>query len=96
MNLHIHTVLFIVAPTFYGSFVFRSLFCCAVLFVLPSAGEERASRLTFIVFWMVCYCYCSLSFPDGAIGQSVVCDFGNSWSYSLAFCKSICYSHTDT
>ena len=26
---------------------------------------------------------CSMSLPDGAVGWSVVCDCGISWSYSL-------------
>ena len=40
--------------------------------------EERAGYIAFIVFWMSCYCKCSVAQPHGAVGRSAVCDCGIS------------------
>ena len=40
---------------------------------------------TFVAFNMPCRCYRSLILHRGAVGWSVVCDCGISWSYSLTF-----------
>ena len=42
--------------------------------------EKRAGYFTLIVFLMTCGCLCSVSFPNGAMGWSVVCDCGIFWS----------------
>ena len=40
--------------------------------------EERAGCFALIVFWMSCYCKCSVPLPHGAVGWSAVCDCGIS------------------
>ena len=45
--------------------------------------EKRAGCRTFIVFRMLCCCFCSLPLPHDAVGWSVVCDRDISWSYIL-------------
>ena len=63
---------------------------CYVLQYVGSflAGEERAGCFIFVVLWMSCCVMnvmLSLTHPRGAMGWSVVCDCGISWSYSLTF-----------
>ena len=57
-------------------------------FVLVHAYQtvrcSTAGCFTFVVFWISCRCYCSLTLPHSAVGWSEVCDSGISWSY-LAF-----------
>ena len=71
--------------------MFGSLFDFAVLCVHFSlnhlAEEERARFFTVIVFLLSCSYNCYISLPHGAMGWSVVCDCGISWSYLLLpFC----------
>ena len=67
-------------------------FCCAKCWalaflqyfvpflVLQSSRLGRESRLLyFFVFLMLCRCYCSLTFPHGAMGWSIVCYCGIYW-----------------
>ena len=51
--------------------------------------EDRAVCFTLVVFLMLFGCLCSLSFPHGALGWTVVCDCGISWSYPLILWKKI-------
>ena len=48
-------------------------------------GEERAGCITLVVFLMSCGYWCSVALLGGDMGWSAVCDYGISWSYSLAF-----------
>ena len=50
------------------------------------AEEERASHFTFIEFWLLCGCLCTVYLPRVAFCWSVVCGCGTSLSYSLALC----------
>ena len=65
------------------------LFCYALLCVLSSLhhleDKERAVCFAFIVLQMYCYCECSVSLRDFALGWSAVCDCGISLSYSITF-----------
>ena len=45
-------------------------------------GEERAGCITF-VFVMSCDYKCLVTFPNGVVGLSAVCDCGISRSYSI-------------
>ena len=47
--------------------------------------EERAGCFTLTVYLMSYDSQCSGALPRGAVGLSVVCICGISWSYSLAF-----------
>ena len=47
--------------------------------------DERARCFAFIVLLMSCYCKYSVTLPHGAVGWSVVCDYGISRSYSHTF-----------
>ena len=49
------------------------------------AEEERAGCFILIVFLLSCGCLRSVSLPRGAVGKSVIYDWGLSWSYSLSF-----------
>ena len=50
------------------------------------AGEERAGCFTFLCSeYQVAVIIRSLTFPRGAMGWPVICDFGISWSYSITF-----------
>ena len=40
--------------------------------------EELAGYFDFIVFWMACYCECSVVLPHGTVGWSAMCDWGIS------------------
>ena len=74
-------------PLFEGLNV-RSLLCFAVLFVVSSyvivsLGKRGTGGFAFVVFWVLCrFCH-SLNLPRGAVGRSVECDCGISWSYLL-------------
>ena len=37
-----------------------------------------------VLFLMSCGCWHSVALPRGALGRSVVCDCGNSWSSLLS------------
>ena len=51
---------------------------------LQSSRWGRESLLLYFCFvLMLCHCYCSVNLRCGAMGWSVVCDCGTSWSYSL-------------
>ena len=47
--------------------------------------ERGTGCFTLIVFLASLCCLCNAPLPWGAIGCSLVCDCGISWSYSLAF-----------
>ena len=49
-----------------------------IVIIVRPKGREIALLLS-------CGCSCYVSRPRGAMGWSVVCDFGISWTYSLAF-----------
>ena len=58
-----------------------SLFGCAILCVLSSFAiilkrKRELVALLFIVLRMSCYCKCSVTLPNGAMGLSVLCDCG--------------------
>ena len=40
--------------------------------------EENTSYFAFIVFWMSCFCICSVALTDVAVAWSAVCDCGIS------------------
>ena len=67
------------------------LFWYALHYVLSSFAiilmRKRELIALLLVFWMSCYCKCPVALPQGAVGWSAVCDCGNSWSYSLTFCR---------
>ena len=66
--------------------MFLALLCntlCPFLRCSQLDGEERAARFTFIVFLITSDCYCSIAFPHGALGWSVVHDCGYIWSETL-------------
>ena len=73
-------------------FVLGLCFVMRVLSVLSSfaiiSPGKRASYFNVIVFLVACDCLYSLPLPYGAVGWSVVCDCGISWSYSLT-CRSL-------
>ena len=45
---------------------------------LKKKEEERAGCFAFIVFWMSCYCKCSVALPHSSGSWSAVCDCGIS------------------
>ena len=59
------------------------------------AGEERADCFIFVVFWMSCRCYHSSVLLRCAMGWSVVCDCGISWSYLHAFGLQLTFQATN-
>ena len=67
-------------PLFVGSslfvFVLVCITLCPFLFCNHLDKKERAGCFAFIVFWMPCYCKCSVALPHGAMGWSAVCDCG--------------------
>ena len=71
-------------PLFEGALCL-SLFCYALLcvhstcsFAIIVKKKRKLVALLFIVLQMYCYYKCSVALPHGAVGQSVVCDFGIS------------------
>ena len=60
--------------------VFCSLLCGILLNVLSSLESILPRKREFVAFTLVCV---AVSLPHGAVGWSVVCDCGISWSYSL-------------
>ena len=50
--------------------------------ILP--GKREKSYTLFVFFLLYGYLN-SVPLPHGAVGSSVVCDCGISWSYSLVF-----------
>ena len=62
-----------------------SLFCYALLCVHSSFAIILKKKRNLVALLMYCYYKCSVAFPHGAVGWSVVCDCGISRSYSLTF-----------
>ena len=67
------------------------MFSCALLsvvssFAIISLGKRVLRWCALIAFLMSFDCKCFVSLPHGAMGWSVVCDCGISWSYSLFSC----------
>ena len=48
------------------------------LAIQSSGREEWAGCFAFIVFWMSCFCKCSVTLPRAAVGWSAVSDCGIS------------------
>ena len=63
--------------------LFRTL--CQSRFAKKLEMEERTGCFTLTVYLMSYGTQCSGDCPRGAVGLSVVCDCGISWTYSLAF-----------
>ena len=59
-------------------FVLLSITLCPFYFCNYLEEEERAGCFAFIVLRMSCYCECSVTLPQGAMGCSAVCDVGIS------------------
>ena len=57
------------------------------LMVAIIALRERGGAICFdlIVYLLSCGFWCSKPLPRGAVGWTVICDIGISWSYALAF-----------
>ena len=73
--------------------MFLALLCntlCPFLLCSHFDGEEIAASFTLIVFLITRDCYCSIAFPQGAVGWSAVHDCGISWSDSLIFLVLSC------
>ena len=51
---------------------------CPFSFAIILMGEERAGCFILTVFLVSCGSQCSVAFPPGAVGWSVVCDCGIS------------------
>ena len=82
-------LLFYVPPIFVGVLCW-SLFWYALLHALSSFAiilTRKKELVVFacIVFWMSCYCKCSVALPQGAVFFSAVFDCGISRSYSFTF-----------
>ena len=60
------------------AFVLVCITLCPFYFCSHLDEEERAVFFSFIVFWMFCYCKCSVALPHSAMGWSAVCDCGIS------------------
>ena len=59
-----------------------SLFVCITLCPFEVCNhldeEERTGCFAFIVFWISCYCKCSVALPHSASGSSAMYDSGIS------------------
>ena len=53
-------------------FVLVCISACPFKFCNHLDEEERAGCFACIVFWMYCYCKCSVALPQGAVGFSAV------------------------
>ena len=73
--------MFVAVTIGYGFFVPGSCFAVWFLVSFHLTEEEKADCLTLIV--LCCGCLCSVSLP-----QSMVCDCGIFWSYSLFHVQS--------
>ena len=70
-----------------GSWLFFTELC-----VFPSFTIILLGKRELVSFFLLCSdCHVAV-FAYGAVGWSVVCECGISWSYSLTFCESACYS----
>ena len=59
-------------------FVLLCITLCHFLFCNRLEEEERFGCFAFIVLRMSCYCICSVTLPNGAVGSSAVSDCGIS------------------
>ena len=83
-------LLFLVAPIVCGGsvLVLGLLFCtlCPSSFAIILMGKRENYCFTLTVFLIYCDSHCSLALPLSlsTVGWSAVCDYGISWSDSLA------------
>ena len=87
-------ILFVFAAIVCGGLVFsvRSMFCFALLCVHSSFAIISLRKRELVALLLLCSeCHCryyrSFTLPRGAMGWSVLCDCGISWSYSLICLK---------
>ena len=62
------------------------LFYDVVLSVISSFATILPRKRGLVVLFLLQFdCLCSVSLSRSAVGRSVVCDCGKSWSYALVF-----------
>ena len=54
--------------------------CFAVLCVISSFAIISLGKIEVVALVLLCGCYWSFTLPRGAMGWSLVCDSGISWS----------------
>ena len=59
-------------------FVLLCITLCPFQFCNHIEEEDKAGCFAIIVLKMYCYYKCSVALPRGAVGWSVVCDYGIS------------------